>query len=201
MIAAKYPSVSVYRYDGITHNERKPMEKFSEPIPVSKVNCGKRIDIIKNGIGGNTVRRAINRMNDFTGILANGELADITIFMFGINDALKSDESKYVEPEKFYNDYKELLSRFEKCEKSQVVIMSATTNDQTIDEHVKMTEKISSEKNLLYIDQNKMWKEHFDENKPNFGQGDWLSDVSGDACHPTPKGAKAIAEKMMSYVV
>lgn len=49
MIAAKYPSVSVYRYDGITHNERKPMEKFSEPIPVSKVNCG---NFSKRRIGG-----------------------------------------------------------------------------------------------------------------------------------------------------
>ena len=201
MLAEKFSSASVYRYDGITHNELKPMEKFSEPIQVSKTNCAKRIDVIKNGIGGNTVRRAINRINDFTGVLANGEPADITVFMFGINDALKSDEMKYVKPEKFYNDYEELLNKFEKCEKSQVVIMSPTTNDQTIDEHVKMAEKIASERGLLYIDQNKMWNEHFDASKPNFGQGDWLSDVSWDACHPTPKGAKAIAEKMMMYVI
>lgn len=201
MLAEKFSTVSVYRYDGITNDEFGTMEKFSEPIQVSNGNCEKRIDVIKNGIGGNTVRRAINRIDDFTGVLANGELADITIFMFGINDALKSDEKKYVKPEKFYDDYGELLNRFEKSEGSQVIIMSPTTNDQKIDEYVKMAERIASEKNILYIDQNKMWNEHFDARKPNFGQDDWLSDVSWDACHPTPKGARAIAEKMMMYVV
>ena len=201
LLAEKYSYVSVYRYDGITHDELKSMERFSEPIQVSKVNCRKRIDVIKNGIGGKTVRRAINRLNDFSGTLANGETADVTFFMFGINDALKSDESKYVAPEKFYNDYKELLKKFRATEKSQIVIMSPTTNDQRIDEYAKLTKKIALENNILYIGQNELWNEHFDEDKPNFGHGDWLSGVSGDACHPTPAGARAIAEEMMRYVL
>ena len=79
--------------------------------------------------------------------------------------------------------------------------MSATTNDQCIDEYVKVAEKIAVESKLLYIDQNRVWNEHYDKNAPNFGHGNWLSDVSWDACHPTPEGAKAIAEEMMKYIV
>lgn len=198
MLAGKFPSISVCRYDGITYDELRPMDHFTESINVNIAKGEKKIDVIRNGIGGNTVRRAINRINDFTGILANGESADITIFMFGINDALKSDSKKYVIPDKFYDDYNELLEKFQKNEKSQIVIMSSTTNDQTIDKYVKMAEKIADEHKFLYIDQNKVWNEHYDKNAPNFGYGNWLAN---DACHPTPCGAKAIADEIMKYVV
>ena len=198
MLAKKFSKAAVYRYDGITHDELKPMEGFSDAHRVSAGNCGKRIDVIRNGIGGNTVRRAINRIQDFTGTLANEKTADITFFMFGINDALKTEKSKYVTPEKFYDDYTELLEKFKATEKSQVVIMSATTNDQPINEYVKTTEKFANEHNILYINQNKVWTTHYDKSMPNFGHGDWLS---SDPCHPTPKGANAIAKEMMRYVV
>lgn len=65
MPAEKFSTVSVYRYDGITNDEFENMEKLSEPIQVSNENCEKRIDVIKNEIGGNTVRCAINRIDDF----------------------------------------------------------------------------------------------------------------------------------------
>ncbi len=201
MLAMKYSDVSVYRYDGIAGDELEPMKTFSEPIHVGKADSEKRIDVLKNGIGGNTVRRAINRINDFTGTLANGKTADITFFMFGINDALKTDQRKYVTPDRFYNDYQELLDMFRKNDESLIVLMSATTNDQPIEEYVKMTEILAKENGLLYIDQNKIWNAHYDKSKAHFGQGDWLSDVAYDACHPTPLGAKAIAEEMMKYVV
>ena len=201
MIAEKFGYASVFRYDGIQGTGISPMKMFSAPVCVSKGSGEKRIDIIKNGIGGNTVRRAINRIGDFTGVLANGKSADITFFMFGINDALKSDPKKYVTPERFYDDYKELLTLFKKSEKSEIVIMSATTNDQCIDEHVKAAERLAKENGLIYIDQNGVWNRHYDKNAEHFGQGDWLSDTPTDACHPSPKGAKAIAGEMMKYIV
>lgn len=200
-LSRNFPLVSVYRYDGLAAGDLEPMKDFSEPIKVSSTKGTKRIDVIKNGICGNTVRRAINRINDFTGILANGETADITFLMFGINDALKTDKDKYVTSDKFRDDYRELINKFKISEKSQIVIMSATTNDQSIAEYVKMTEAIAREYGILYIDQNKVWNEHYDRSNPNFGQGDWLSNVQWDACHPTSKGAKAIADEMMKYIV
>lgn len=200
MLANKYENAEVYRYDGIPDGEFLPMKQFSDAVSVGGENKEFRIDVIRNGIGGNTVRRAINRMTDFTGKLANGKNADITVFMFGINDALKSDEKKYVLPQKFAEDYRELLDKFIKSEKSEIVIMSATTNDQTIDEHVNMTKIVAHEYGFLYVDQNEVWNMHYDESAPNFGHGDWLSDTSFDACHPTPKGAYKIAEKLFEYV-
>lgn len=116
------------------------------------------------------------------------------------NEALKSEESKYVKPDVFTDDYKELLEKFRQTEKSQIVIMTATTNDQCIDEYVEKTKIVAAEENILCIDQNKVWNEHYDKNKPNFGQGAWLSNFPWDACHPTPKGAGTIAEEMMKYV-
>lgn len=201
MLADRLPEVSVYRYDGIIHDALLPMGYFEGPVKVSEGMGDKQIDVIRNGIGGNTVRRAINRIQDFTGKLANGRKADITVFMFGINDALKSDATKYVSPEKFLEDYRELLDLFRQTEKSEIVIMSATTNDQCIDEHVKMTEVLAREYNLPYVDQHKIWQMHYDKEKPNFGHGDWLSEVPWDACHPTPKGAKAIAEELFKKLI
>lgn len=197
MLAERLPDVSVYRYDGIVKDELSEMEYFEDPVKVSTGIGDKQIDVIRNGIGGNTVRRAINRIHDFTGELANGRKADISVFMFGINDALKSDRTKYVSPEKFLDDYRELLERFRQTEKSEIIIMSATTNDQCIDEHVKMTEVLAKEYNLPYVNHHKIWQMHYGKEKPNFGQGDWLSEAPGDACHPTPEGAKEIAKALL----
>lgn len=201
MLADRLPDVSVYRYDGIVKDGLSAMEYFDGPVKVSPGMGDKQIDVIRNGIGGNTVRRAINRIQDFTGELANGRRADVSVFMFGINDALKSDPAKYVTPEKFLEDYRELLDSFKQTEKSEIVIMSATTNDQCIDEHVKMTEVLAREYNLPYVDQHKLWQTHYDKNMPNFGHGNWLSEAPGDACHPTPEGAEVIARALLEKLL
>ena len=201
MLAGRLPEISVYRYDGIVKDELSGMEYFEGPIKVNSGIGNKQIDVIRNGIGGNTVRRAINRIQDFTGKLANGKKADITVFMFGINDALKSDKTKYVSPQKFLEDYRELLERFRQTEKSEIILMSATTNDQCIDEYVMMTEILARENGLTYIDQHKIWQMHYDKDKPNFGQGSWLSNAPGDACHPTPEGAIEIAKPLLETLL
>lgn len=196
MLAETYEDVSVYRYDGVSGGACCPMARFEAPVTVCARTGDRRIDVIRNGIGGNTVRRAIRRLSDFTGVLANGRRADITVFMFGINDALRSDPQKYVSPEVFAGDYRELLDRFRATETSQIVLMSATTNDQSIEDYVRQTERLAREEGCLYIDQYKVWQEHYDRRLPHFGYGDWLSDTPGDACHPTPRGAHAIAETL-----
>ncbi len=201
MLAEKFTEASVNRYDGIVSSGEKPMAYFDGPIEAAVRNGNKHIDVIRNGIGGNTVRRAIERIGDFTGTLANGRTADVTFFMFGINDALKSDSKKYVTAEKFYEDYSELIEKFRKIEDSAIVIMSATTNDQTIDAHVAETARLAAEYGFIYIDQHKVWDAHYDPAASNFGQGDWLSNEDArDACHPSPLGAKMIASEMMKYV-
>ena len=200
MLAEKYPTVSVYRYDGRMHGELDPIERYDAPVLVHLGMGAKRIDVIRCGVCGNTVRRALNRFGDYTGTLVNGQRADLTFFMFGINDALKNDPKKYVTPEQFGKDYCELLDRFQAAEPSAVVMMSATTNDQSIDEHVAETARVARAYGLPYIDHCAVWTAHFDPTAPHFGQGDWLSDVPSDACHPSPQGARVIAQTIMDYL-
>ena len=200
MLAKKYPHAAVCRYDGVVENGLMPIKYFKGPIIVSEGDTDYKIDVIKNGVGGNTLRRAIKRIDDFTNILPNGKRADITVFMFGINDALKSDKEKYVTAQKFAADYEELLNKFKQKEDREIGIMSATTNDQTIEEHVKAAKSVAQKNNILYVDQHAVWTKHYDKNACNFGYGDWLSNKPGDACHPTPKGAYVIAKTLFDSI-
>jgi lysophospholipase L1-like esterase len=198
LISKKLPQVSVYRYDGIVKSALLPMKGFAGLYTVGIGTENKRIDVIRNGIGGNTVRRAIRRLNDFTGILANGRKADLTVFMFGINDSLEADREKYVTPERFADDYRELLKKFKETEASEIVIMSATSSNYDMSEYAQMTKLVAQQENILYVDQFKVWKEHYCENAPNFGQGDWLGN---DPYHPTKKGAAIIAETLLEHIL
>lgn len=114
--------------------------------------------------------------------------------MFGINDALVSDSKKYVSPAVFKSNYKKLLNEISSRDPNTfIVIMTATTNDQMIDEHVYRTLELAREENIPYIDTNRLWSEHFDACANNFGYGDWLAG-GADACHPTPKAAEIMSE-------
>lgn len=193
-ISEKFTSHSVLRYDGIPQTEFEPMGYFEGPEIVSKGEGNCKITVIKNGIGGNTVLRAYNRIDDFTGILANGEKPDVTFLMFGINDSLKSDPKKYVTYDVYKNNYKMLVDEIRKRNPDTVIIiLAATFNDQLEEIYCKKSEELAREENVTYIDTHKFWLEHFDENADNYGQGDWLVG-NGDACHPTPLSAKLTAK-------
>ena len=195
LIAQKFENYSVSRYDGIISDEFSPMKCFDGPILVSYKENQAIIDIIKNGIGGNTVQRAMNRIDDFTGILANGKAPDVIFMMFGINDALKSDPKKYVTAEQFKTNYKALLDEVKKRNPDAFIIMlGATTNDQSIEAHCEKSKELAEEENIPYIDLHKLWSDHFDAKADRFGHGDWLCN---DACHPTPKSAYIMAQKIL----
>ncbi len=194
LLAAELESYSVYRYDGVMNGELLPMERFDGPILVSKGKGEGRIYVIKNGIGGNTVMRAYNRIGDFTGTLVNGKRPDVTFMMFGINDALKSDASKYVDTDTFKSNYKMLLDEVRRRNpETLIIIMSATTNDQTIEAHCEKTAELVKEENIPYIDLHKLWNDHYRADAENFGHGDWLAG-GADACHPTPKATAIMAK-------
>ena len=195
MLAKRCPEYSVYRYDGVYPSELGPMDHFDGPITVQTGTAGV-IDVIKNGIGGNTVRRAHNRIADFTGILANGKTADITTMMFGINDALKPDPAKYVTPEVYKQQYLELISDIRRIDPQTMIILLTPTTNGPLHEYCQIIMEIAKEEDLYLIDQNHLWYDHYQEGAPNFGHGDWLSNTPGDACHPTPLGAEKIAEYM-----
>ena len=194
MLANDYPECTVNRYDGNMGGEFDPMEEFEGPIKIQIGTSGKTIDVIRNGVGSNTVQRAINRIDDFTGILANGTVADITCFMFGINDALKTEPEKYVSVEQFLENYRCLIREVRRINGDRtIVLMSPTWNNISIEEYCEAVKTLAKEEKLLFVDQYAVWKNHYDENAIHFGQGDWLSDCPYDACHPSPVGARQIA--------
>ena len=76
--------------------------------------------------------------------------------------------------------------------------MTATTNDQCIDDHVQVTYELVQEEAVKLIDLNALWKEQYDTQKGNFGYGDWLAT---DACHPTPKSTQIMAQKIFHDLI
>lgn len=196
LISGKFSSYTVYRYDGFYDNHLSSMKYFDGPILVSCGDGSQRIDIIKNGIGGNTVLRALNRLDDFTDILANGKISDLTFLMFGINESLINPEEsdKPRTPDEFKKDYKLLIDTIRNINpQTEIVILSATYNDFSVTMHCHKARELASEENIAYIDLHSFWMEHYDENADNFGQGDWLAGGT-DSCHPTPVAAELTAK-------
>jgi len=197
LLATRYPKSRVVRYDGIVKDEKSSLLGYQK-IVVQEGNVG-TVYVFRSGVGGNTVARALKRIDDYTGLLPSNTYSDYIFTMFGINDALKSDPDKYVLPEVFKEYYRELICKLKASEKfAKLFIMTATTNDQCIDNHVALTYDLAKEENLSIIDLHLLWKNHYDKNADNFGHGDWLAPNSADACHPMPKATKAMAQAICS---
>ncbi len=206
LFATAYPECTVIRYDGIVESESKPLSHFSEPITVQAGN-ETEIVIIRNGIGGNTVRRALNRRQDFIGKCVHGCDPDMFLMMYGINDGLKEDRSKYVTPQQFYENYSELCDLLAQANPSaKVVLMTPSYNDSgnsensVLDPYCEKVKRLAKERGLSLIDVHRLWMEHLVLGGEHYGQGTWLSGVKGDFCHFSPEGGKATAEFIFSKI-
>ena len=207
MFANKYPDVSVLRYDGKAGGEYKPIKYYEGPIYVS--SAGKqKITIVRSGVGGNTVRRAINRSGDYIGTFMTGETPDIFLLMFGINDALSEDKNKYVIPDIFYSDLKELYNLLkENNPDAEIVFMTPTYNDRglenksRLDSYSDKMKQLAKETGSFLVDTHKLWMDHCVVNSENYGQRDWLSDVEGDSCHFSPKGSIETAKFIFNSIM
>ncbi len=208
-LAEKFPMSDVVRYDGRPQGEFDPLGCYDGPFVVHSAK-GERhgsITVIRCGIGGNTVRRAVNRAEDYCGPFVKGRVADIYFTMFGINDALKNDPRKYITPDKFEEDYRELCSIIkEAAPDSKLVLMTPTYNDlgdsdkSHLEPYCDVVKFIAKEFGAHLIDLHKLWMNHLIVGTEHYGQRDWLSAKVGDSCHFSPAGsletAKFIVENM-----
>lgn len=192
LLANEFPETNVVRYDGKVVGEIKPLDGYNEVVVQDGTKS--RINVLRSGVGGNTVVRATNRFSDYTGVLPCGTHSDYIFLMFGINDSISTVEAKYVTDDVFKVQYSQLVDKIIDYEpQAKIIIMPATTNDFSIHDHVKRTFEMIEEKDLLCINTYKLWQDQYDVNAENFGHGDWL--VGGvDACHPTPKASAIMAE-------
>ena len=191
-LAKDFPECKIVRYDGKAVGEVKPLDGYREVL----VQDGKkgRINVLRSGVGGNTVLRALNRFSDYTGVLSSGTRSDFIFTMFGINDSITTVPAKYVTDDVFKKQYADLIEKLLESEpQAKLIIMPATTNDFDITAHVDRTFELAKEKGLALIDTFTLWSEHYDPSADNFGHGDWLKG-GFDACHPMPKSSRIMAE-------
>lgn len=191
LIAKRYKDATVYRYDGKVKDEQSPLIGYNEVL-VQEGNKG-RINVVRSGVGGNTVARAIKRFDDYTSLLPT-EKSDFIFTMFGINDALEPDQNKYVTADVFKENYNKLIKDLKAYyPQAQMLLMTATTSPYSVKEYNEKTCELAKEYNLSIIDLYGLWNKHYSAFAPNFGYGDWLSNT-GDPWHPTPVGARCMAE-------
>lgn len=192
LLAKEFKNASVYRYDGVVVDEQSPLSHYDEVL-VQSGNLG-RINVIRSGVGGNTVDRALKRFDDYTSLLP-AEKSDFIFTMFGINDALKPDPNKYVTADVFKENYNKLINDLKAYyPQAEIILMTATTSPYSLKDYNEKTCELAEKYKLSVIDLYGLWNSHYDESMPNFGYGDWLSDGTGDPWHPTPNGARCMAE-------
>ncbi len=202
-LAERYGDRTVIRYDGRRHPtpdaELRPLMTYGEPVTVRAGQRG-RLTVVRSGIGGNTVRRMLARRSDFTKTAPCGGAADLYIMMMGINDALTSDPAKYVSPRGFAEDLCRLAEALNRENPdADVIWMTPTYNDygvervSRLDDHAEQMRAVAREFGIPVIDQHRLWMEHLTVGGANYGQGDWLSGVEGDKCHPGDRGHEVIA--------
>lgn len=206
--AIKYPKHTIWRCDGIFKGEEKqPLAGYDGPILVHSGSEG-NIEIIRSGVRGDTVARLIKRINDFTTLLPNGAKPELLTIMVGINDALQQDLDKYVLPEKFEENYRNLLNLLKnRLPDTAIVLLTPTYNchgileESCLEAYCDKMRKLSSDSRVPLIDVHELWMQHLIPGSEHFRQHDWLSEISYDACHPTPIGvemtAKWIFEKLL----
>jgi lysophospholipase L1-like esterase len=206
-LAKRYPERTVLRYDGLQSRmedgELRPVERFDGPVAVGRGESGK-LTVVRCGIGGNTVRRILNRRNDYAGREFEGRRGDLFFIMLGINDSLQKDSSKYVTPEQYQKDLRELLDLLALTNpEADVVLMTPTyyhdgkTPTSYLDFYAEKMKEVAKEQSLPLIDFHKLWMDHMVLGGEGNGQGDWLP---RDKCHPGDKGHRIMGEEILRHL-
>ena len=208
LLAERFKGRRVVRFDGKRHptddGELLPLLTYGEPIPVQDGADG-TVTVVRSGIGGNTVRRMLNRKGDFICREVGGRTADLFIINVGINDALFKDKSKYVPFDVFGSDLGTLIDEIEcAMPNSDIILVTpsyhdhGTTAESHLDPYADEMKRVAMERSIPVIDLHDAWMRHLVVGGENYGQGNWLSGVNGDCCHPGDEGHKAIAEILES---
>lgn len=206
-LAARMTDRRIVRYDGRRQDhpdaELMSVASYGYPVTVQNGNGGE-LTVVRSGIGGNTVRRMLNRQQDFLGDTFLGGPADLLIVEVGINDALACDPAKYVPAETFGQDLHELLDLIEREDpETDVIFMTPTYNDvgdrptSCVDAYDAEMQRVARERCVPVVDLHRLWMAHLEIGSYNYGQREWLTGILGDTCHPSPEGHRAIAREML----
>lgn len=189
LLAEANPDRRVVRIDGNRPSGVLRVQEY-EKILVSNGTEG-TLTLVRNGVGGETVERAYERIDQLSGILANGREPSCTVLMYGINDASKKHPEKYVLPVVFKWQYRRLLRELKRRNPQvRLILMTPTVSEPSLGEYAQAVRELAQEEGLLCVDLHGFWAEHATEA--------WLNPP--DICHPTPVAAKAMAQYIFSII-
>ncbi len=212
-LAERYSDSAVLRYDGTVSCtlpswewELLPLEAYEGPVSV-QMGDQRRVTVVRSGIGGNTVRRLLNRKDDFIGRAVGERRADLYTVMVGINDALANDPKKFVLPAVYKSDLEELVQEFEKGNPDADLIFitpsyndDGTKNESHLAPYAAAMKAVAEQYAIPLIDMHAVWMAHLVVGAPNYGQQDWLSGHPGDSCHPSNEGHAVIANEIYRHI-
>ena len=197
---AENTSADIVRYDSIAPRNTGRIKGF-ERIEVRNNGADRKISIIRNGVGGDSVLRALKRYEDFTGEITEGLRPDIITLLFGVNDALENDPMKFVSENIFKTNLQLLIKTIYNFNPEAAVVLltpsyndDGTTDKSCLDKYAKKVKEVGVEFNIPVIDIHKKWMEHLITGSENNGQREWLSNVKWDMTHLSPIGSRAMAE-------
>ena len=200
-LAEQFPEKNVYRVDGKKNAELTAIiyPNSGKHVPVQRTSGSEELTVVRCGIGGNTVKRIIDRSYDFIGKKIRNQTGDLFIIMSGINDSSSGNAAKYASPPAYKKNLNTLLDMiYAEHPNADIILMTPTysgNDGRTLDMYAKQMKDIGAEREIPVIDQHQLWMDHWVKGAEHYGQGDWLAD--GDSCHPTDIGHEAIADYMI----
>jgi lysophospholipase L1-like esterase len=196
------PMAQVVRYDPNAYGTLSdgPITGWNGPT-IIQLGGPQVIQLVNNGVSGDTVQRVLRRIGNLTGW---SPPIDLFVIYLGINDSLVTDSSKFVTPADFASGIRSLVEVLRTYyPQAELVLCTPHHNDQpestshyTLDEYAMATRRAALETGTALVDLRQLWQDHFDGTAINDGYGNWLDCSGGNHTHPTDAGHQAIAEEI-----
>ena len=203
------PGAEVDRYDPNAYSVLSdgPINGWNGPTVIQQAKPGNSqvVQVVNNGVSGDTVQRVLRRIGNLTGWTPP---IDLFVILLGINDSLESDPTKFVPPDVFASGIRSLVEVLKNYyPQAEIALCTPTHNDQpdsggryTLDEYAMGVRRAAIETGTALVDLRALWADMFDAGEPGLsgddGYGWWLSTAGGNHTHPTDQGHQGIAEEM-----
>lgn len=197
-LASSYPNATVIRYDGTYPSEDNPINTWTRNV-IQTGTSRQVIVIRRNGVGGDTVMRAMRRRENYVGTISNAYnepfRADLILICLGINDSLSTDPAKYAPSDLYRFGLITMVQEIRRRTNAEIVLMTPTwagTTTNLLSYQASMKQAADS-LGVGVIDLHQMFLDHYSGTGVS-GQGDWHYDTY----HPNATGHQAISDKIMS---
>jgi len=211
------PNASVQRFDPNAYGtlQDAPINGWNGPTQIQAPSNGSSqvIQVVNNGVSGDTVQRVLRRFGNLTGWTPP---VDALFIYLGINDSLSTDATKFVDPESFHAGMLALIQIIRNYyPQAEIIVSTPHHNDQpdagnggsvpagmyTLDQYAMATRRAALETGSALVDLRQLWADAYNATDPNFSNNDgypssWLSTAGGNHTHPSDQGHQVIAEEM-----